>query len=90
MRDELNRRHAGKGACISLKKARVRCGNFGQDFATVAPRALGDARFQTSIPLARVGYAALADHLRAAMWPPKFRPHLPEKYDGTTDPSEFL
>ena len=23
-------------------------------------------------------------------WPPKFRPHLPEKYDGTTNPSEFL
>ena len=25
-----------------------------------------------------------------AKWPPKFRPHLPEKYDGTTNPSEFL
>jgi hypothetical protein len=37
-----------------------------------------------------VGYAALADHLHAATWPPKFRPHLPEKYDGTTNPSEFL
>jgi hypothetical protein len=23
-------------------------------------------------------------------WPSKFRPHLPEKYDGSTDPSEFL
>jgi hypothetical protein len=23
-------------------------------------------------------------------WPPKFRPHLPEKYDGTSNPSEFL
>jgi hypothetical protein len=22
--------------------------------------------------------------------PPKFRPHLPEKYDGTSNPSEFL
>jgi hypothetical protein len=37
-----------------------------------------------------VGCAALADHLRAATWPPKFRPHLPEKYDGTSNPSEFL
>jgi hypothetical protein len=34
--------------------------------------------------------AALADHLRAASWPPKFRPHLPEKYDETSNPSEFL
>jgi hypothetical protein len=23
-------------------------------------------------------------------WPYKFRPHLPEKYDGTSNPSEFL
>jgi hypothetical protein len=36
------------------------------------------------------GCAALADHLRAATWPPKFRPHLPEKYDGTSNPSELL
>jgi hypothetical protein len=40
--------------------------------------------------LAGVGCAALTDHLRAASWPPKFRPHLPEKYDGTSNPSEFL
>jgi hypothetical protein len=40
--------------------------------------------------LVGVGCAALADHLRAATWPPKFRPHLPEKYDGTMNPSEFL
>jgi hypothetical protein len=40
--------------------------------------------------LAEVGCPALADHLRAASWPPKFRPHLPEKYDRTSNPSEFL
>jgi hypothetical protein len=90
LRDELNRRHAGKDACISLERARERRGNLEQDFTAVAPRAPGDARFQTSIPLARVGCAALADHLHAATWPPKFRPHLQEKYDGTTNPSEFL
>jgi hypothetical protein len=39
--------------------------------------------------LTGVGCAALVDHLRTASWPPKFRPHLPEKYDGTTNPSEF-
>jgi hypothetical protein len=42
------------------------------------------------VPLADVGCAALADHLRAATWPSKFRPHLPEKYFGTSNPSEFL
>jgi hypothetical protein len=47
-------------------------------------------RSQTGVPLAGVGCAALADHLRAASWTPKFRPHLLEKYDGTSNPSEFL
>jgi hypothetical protein len=40
--------------------------------------------------LVGMGCAALADHLRATTWPPKFWPHLPEKYDGTSNPSEFL
>jgi hypothetical protein len=40
--------------------------------------------------LAGIGCAALADCLRVATWPSKFRPHLPEKYDGTSNPSEFL
>jgi hypothetical protein len=48
------------------------------------------ARSQTGVPLAGVGCAALADRLRAASWPPKFRPHLLEKYGGTSNPSEFL
>jgi hypothetical protein len=40
--------------------------------------------------LAGVGCAALVDHLRAATWPSKFWPHLLEKYDSTSNPSEFL
>ena len=28
--------------------------------------------------------------LRRVNWPTKFRPDLPEKYDGTIDPEEFL
>jgi hypothetical protein len=33
---------------------------------------------------------ALAPHLRMMVWPPKFRPHLPEKYDRMVNPAEFL
>jgi hypothetical protein len=33
---------------------------------------------------------ALAPHLRMVVWPPKFWPHLPEMYDGTVNPTEFL
>jgi hypothetical protein len=90
LRDKLNNRRASRDACICLEKTRERCSGLGQDFVAVVPRAPGDARFQTSIPLAGVGYTALANHLRATTWPPKFRPHLPEKYDGTTNLSEFL
>jgi hypothetical protein len=95
LRVELNRRRAGEDARISLERARERRQNIegrnlDQDFAAVAPQAPMGTRFQAGIPLAGVGCAALADHLHAASWPPKFRPHLPEKYDGTSNSSEFL
>jgi hypothetical protein len=48
------------------------------------------ARIEAVVPLVGVGCATLADHLRAATWPPKFQPHLPKKYDGTSNPSESL
>jgi hypothetical protein len=64
--------------------------NLDKDFAAVAPQTPVGARSQAGVPLAGVGCAALADHLHAASWPSKFRPHLLEKYDGTSNPSEFL
>jgi hypothetical protein len=58
---------------------------------TQSPKYLEMAQGHISLsPLAGVGYAALADHLRAATWPSKFRLHLSENYDGTSNPSEFL
>jgi hypothetical protein len=33
---------------------------------------------------------ALAPHLRMMVWPRKFHPHLPEKYDGGLNPTKFL
>jgi hypothetical protein len=54
------------------------------DAAAAKPQGLAQ------VPVSGVGCAALADHLRAVAWPSKFRPHLPEKYDGSTNPSEFL
>jgi hypothetical protein len=32
----------------------------------------------------------LAPHLCMLVWPHKFWPHLPEKYDGAVNPVEFL
>jgi hypothetical protein len=92
---ELNRRRAGEDASVSLERARerrqnVKGRNLDYDFDAVAPQTPMGARIQAGVPLAGVGCAALADHLRAATWPSKFRPHLPEKYDGTTNPLKFL
>jgi hypothetical protein len=95
LRTKLNRRRAGEDVRISLERARgrrqnVKGRNLDYDFTVVAPQTTMGARIQAGAQLADVGCAALVDHLRAATWPSKFRPHLPEKYDGTSNPSEFL
>jgi hypothetical protein len=70
-------------ARVSLERARehrqnIEGHNLDQDFAAVAPQTPVGARFQAGVPLAGVGCSALADHLRAATWPSKFRSHLPK------------
>jgi hypothetical protein len=95
LRAELNRRRAGEDARVSLEWARERRQNIegrnlNLDFTAVVPQTPRGARIQAGVPLAGVGCAALANHLHAATCPSKFRPHLPEKYDGTSNPSEFL
>jgi hypothetical protein len=95
LRAELKRRRAGEDARVSLERARERRQNIegrnlDQDFAAVTPQTPVGAQIRAGVPLAGVGCAALADHLRAASWPSKFRPHLPEKYDSTSNLSEFL
>jgi hypothetical protein len=89
LRAELNRRRAGEDARVSLERAREHQQNFegrnlDQDFTARG------AQIEAGVHLVGVGCATLADHLRVATWPPKFRPHLPEKYDGTSNPSVFL
>jgi hypothetical protein len=95
LRAELNRRHAGEDARIFLERAHERRQNvegrdLDYDFAAVAPQIPTGAQIQAGVPLAGVGCAALVDHLRVATWPSKFWPHVPEKYDDTSNPSEFL
>jgi hypothetical protein len=92
---ELIRSRAGEDARVSLERAREHRQNFegrnlDQDFAPLAPQTPRGSQIHMGVPLVGVGCAALADHLRATTWPPKFRPHLPEKYDDTSNPSEFL
>jgi hypothetical protein len=87
----LNRRRAREDSHITIERARVRHlstegRNLEAELDTAVPKLQGLAQ----APVARVGCATLTDHLRAVAWPSKFRPHLPEKYDGSTNPSEFL
>jgi hypothetical protein len=95
LRAELDSRRAGEDARVSLERAHERrqniegC-NLDQDFTAAAPQTPIGTRSPTGVPLADVGCAALADHLRVASWPPTFWPHLPKRYDGTSNPSEFL
>jgi hypothetical protein len=71
LRAELNHRRVGEDARISLEKAHqrrqnVEGRNLDYDFTAVAPQTPTGARIQAGVPLASMGYAALADHLRAA------------------------
>ena len=40
--------------------------------------------------MATAGCRAFTPELRGVVWPGKFKPDLPPRYDGTPDPAEFL
>jgi hypothetical protein len=71
LRAELNRRRAGEDARVSLERARERRQNIeghnlDYDFVAVTPQNPTGSQIQAGVPLAGVGCAALAEHLRAA------------------------
>ena len=41
-------------------------------------------------PMATTGCRAFTPEICNIVWPSKFKPDLPPRYDGTTDPAEFL
>jgi hypothetical protein len=91
LRAELNRRRAGEDARVTMERAHEHRLNIeGRNLEAELDAAVPKPQGHVQAPVAGVGCAALADHLRAVAWPFKFRPHLPEKYDGSTNPSEFL
>jgi hypothetical protein len=91
LRAELSSRRAGEDTRVSIERARNRRLNIeGRDLAPELDAVVARPQGLAQAPVSGVGCAALADHLRAVAWPSKFWPHLPEKYDGSTNPSEFL
>src|SRR5579859_6815324 len=81
LRAELDRRRAGEDARLTIERARDRRLNVeGRNLNLELDAAVAKPQRPAQAPAAAVGCAALAAHLRAATWPSKFRPHLPEKY----------
>jgi hypothetical protein len=91
LRAELKCRRVGEDARVAIERARGRRLNIeGRDLDAELAAVASTPQGPVQAPVAGVGCAALTDHLRVVAWPSKFRPHLPEKYDGSTNPSEFL
>jgi hypothetical protein len=95
LRAELERRHSGEDGyvTIELQRKRRRCQgrNLDGDFDAVDTAPVRQAVRTPTPPAGSVGGCmALAPHLRIVVWPRKFWPHLPKKYDGSVNPAEFL
>jgi hypothetical protein len=91
LRAELNRRHAGEDTRVTMEWVREHRLNIeGRNLEAELNAAVPKPQGHVQAPVAGVGCAALADHLRVVAWPSKFRSHLQEKYNSSTNPSEFL
>jgi hypothetical protein len=98
LRPELNRHREGEDNCITIecqceRHHNLEGHNLEKDFGSLALVKEAPVPCATHIPSshgATGGCMTLAPHLHMVVWPRKFQPHLPEKYDGTTNPIEFL
>jgi hypothetical protein len=98
LRTELNHHRDGKDSRITIKHQRERRRNIeGRnlegEFDSLTPvreAPMVHATRPPSSPGLSGGCMALAPHLRMVIWPCKFRPHLPKKYDMIVNSAEFL
>jgi hypothetical protein len=98
LRVELNRHCGGENSCITNerlceRRQDVKGRNLKKEFDTHVPaRGSPAARVPQppTSPGVLGGCMALAPHLWMVVWPHKFWPHLPKKYDGNVNPTEFL
>jgi hypothetical protein len=100
LREKINHRRGGEDSRTTIEHLRKRRRdiegrNLEKDFGLDAPVCGGLVAHAPLPPnssgvLGGGGCMALAPHLRMVVWLHKFQPHLPEKYDGMSNPVEFL
>jgi hypothetical protein len=91
LRAELEPRRSGEDNRITIELHRERRRNLDDDFGAADATHVGQAaRTLTSLRTGGGGCMVLTPHLWKVVWPHKFWPHLPEKYDGSVSPAEFL
>jgi hypothetical protein len=91
LRAELERRRSGEDGRITIERRRERCHNLDGDFRVVDTAPMRQAARTPTFPTGSGGGCmALAPCHCMVIWPCKFQPHLPEKYDWSVNPAEFL
>jgi hypothetical protein len=90
LRAELERCRSGEDNRITIKRRRERRRNLDGDFSAADVAPVRQAAHTPTSLSSMSGCMTLVPHLCMVVWPPKFQPHLPEKYDGSVNPTEFL
>jgi hypothetical protein len=90
LRDEFECRRAGEDDHATNECLHETHRNLEDHYHTTNADLARHATHSPSFPRIEGRCVVLAQHLRMVAWPPKFWPHLPEKYDGTINPIEFL
>jgi hypothetical protein len=98
LRAEINRHCGGEDGRVTIerrceRRRDIEGRNLEKDFNSQAPSHRSPSAceaYPPSSPGVTGGCMTLVPHLRMVVWLRKFWPHLPEKYDGTINPAEFL
>jgi hypothetical protein len=95
LRFRLDEKRAGKDARTTLERTRKWRREAKEDHATSGSPVQGNQGWRGSTDNDNIGSygagcRAFTTDLRRVDWPTKFRLDIPEKYDGTIDPEEFL
>jgi hypothetical protein len=87
---ELERRRSGEDGHITIERRRKRCCNLDGDFGAADTTPVRQTARTPTSPRSGGGCMALTPYLCMVVWPRKFWPHLPKKYDRSVNPAEFL